>query len=237
LSLRTALVALAFISEDKFAVGIVIVVLVVTTVVARSLRPALTVVGTMAANYVVIEVMKFAFGRTSPDTGEDLFGVNALSYPSGHSANTIIIWTLLLRIIFGLWGDKISFLSTPLRRFLLVASLAVVFGGSLVGLNYHWLTDIVAGWLIGIALSMLAPSPLPAHLQPENRHLRQAQPTGRTSASTNPARAFGTNQVLFRGIFSRDRLTATKSPTETGATKTAAAAAPASTSAASHDGP
>ncbi|WP_344313446.1 phosphatase PAP2 family protein [Fodinicola feengrottensis] len=235
LSLHTGLVALAFISEDVYAVGLVVAVLAVATIAARSLRPALTVVGTMAANWVVIEVMKTAFGRTAPDTGEDLFGVNALSYPSGHSANTIIIWTLLLRIIFGLWGDKISFLSTPLRRFLVVASLAVVFGGSLVGLNYHWLTDIVAGWLIGIALSMLAPSPLPEHLRPENRHLREA--AQRTSASTNPARAFGTNHVLLRGIFSRDRLTATKSSTETGATRTAATASPASTSAASHDGP
>lgn len=234
LSLRAGLVALAFISEDKYAVALVVVVLLVATVTARSLRPALTVVGTMAANYVVIEVMKFAFGRTAPDTGEDLFGVDALSYPSGHSANTIIIWTLLLRIIFGLWGDKIGLLRTPLRRFLVISSLAVVFGGSLVGLNYHWLTDIVAGWLIGIALSMLAPSPLPVHLRPENRHLRDAQ---RASAKTSPARAFGMNHVLLRGIFSRDKLTATKSSTETGETKTAAAAAPASTSAASHDGP
>jgi membrane-associated phospholipid phosphatase len=237
LSLRSGLVFLAFISEDKYAVGLVIIVLLAATVTARSLRPALTVVGTMAANYVVIEVMKFAFGRTAPDTGEDLFGVDALSYPSGHSANTIIIWTLLLRIVFGLWGDRIGFLSTPMRRFAVVSLLAVVFGMSLVGLNYHWLTDIVAGWLIGIALSMLAPSPLPFHLRPENRHLRDAQSDGSTSASTNPARAFGMNQVLLRGIFSRARLTDTKSETETGATKTAAAAAPASTSAASHDGP
>ncbi len=228
-SLRTILIPIAFIGEDRSAVAFIAAILVIATVTTRSLRPGLTVVGTMAANFVVIEVTKFAFGRTAPDTGEDFFGGGALSYPSGHSANTIIIWTLLLRIVIGLWGHKMPFLRTPMRRFAVVATLAVVFGGSLVGLNQHWVTDIVAGWLIGIALSMLAPSPLPAHLQPQNRQ--------RTSANTSPARAFGTNQVLLRGIFSRARLTDTKSSTETGDTRTAATPEPVSTSAASHDGP
>lgn len=235
LSLRTILIPIAFIGEDRSAVAFIAAILIVATVATRSLRPGLTVVGTMAANYVVITVTKIAFGRTAPDTGEDVFGGGdffggpALSYPSGHSANTVIIWTLLLRIVIGLWGDKMPFLRTPLRRFLVVATLAVVFGGSLIGLNQHWVTDIVAGWMIGIALSLLAPSPLPAHLRPENRHLM--------SANTRPARAFGMNQVLFLGIFSRARFTDTKSSTETGDTRIAATAEPVSTSAASHDGP
>src|SRR5690606_41311787 len=55
-----------------------------------------------------------------------------------------------------------------------------------------------------------------------------------SSASTNPARAFGTNQVLLRGIFCRARLTATKSSTLTGAISTASCARPRSTCSCSH---
>jgi undecaprenyl-diphosphatase len=128
----------------------------------------MVVVGSLLATALAVGTMKLAFGRTAPSSGEDVFGTSALSYPSGHAVNTVIIWTLVLRILVGLYGDQLSALRTPARRALLVAMVAAACGVSMVGLNYHWFTDVLAGWLVGVAISLLAPSPLPLGFVPES---------------------------------------------------------------------
>jgi undecaprenyl-diphosphatase len=158
---RDSLVPLTFLGQRGIAVLPLVLVTLLAMVRTRSVRPLVTVVGVLLSTAFVVGAMKLSLGRTAPDTGMDIFGADASSYPSGHAVNTVIIWTLVLRIVFGLYGDKLSAVSTPLRRALLVAMVATGCGISMVGLNYHWLTDVLAGWLLGIALALLAPSPLP----------------------------------------------------------------------------
>ena len=69
------------------------------------------------------------------------------SFPSGHALNATVVLGLAAYLV--MLGRR------HLRSKLLVASAVVVFvvamGLSRVWLGHHWLTDVMAGWLVGLA--------------------------------------------------------------------------------------
>lgn len=146
--------------------GVAILPLVAVTLLAmwrtRSIRPLVVVMGTLLGTALVVGTMKLGFGRTAPGSAADVFGTDSLSYPSGHAVNTIVIWTLVLRMLVGLYGNRLRLLRTSTARALLVGLISAACGVSMVGLNYHWLSDVLAGWLLGVAIVVLTPSALPA---------------------------------------------------------------------------
>jgi membrane-associated phospholipid phosphatase len=159
---RAVLAPLTYLGQRGYVVVPLIVVTLLTMWRTRSSRPLIVAAGTLLATAVIVGAMKFGFGRTAPSSGEDLFGSGDLSYPSGHAVNTVIIWTLVLRMLVGLYGRQLRLLRGSLPRMVLVAVVALANAASMVGMNYHWVSDVVAGWLIGVMLALLAPSPLPA---------------------------------------------------------------------------
>jgi membrane-associated phospholipid phosphatase len=102
--------------------------------------------------------LKFIFGRTWPDTwvenipsfirdgtyGFNLFhgGAGYASFPSGHAAVTCAVISVLW-IIY-----------PTLRAIYLILILGVVVG--LVGANYHFLSDVIAGAFVGISSGWMA---------------------------------------------------------------------------------
>ncbi len=97
--------------------------------------------------------LKLLFGRTWPETWvknnasfihDGVYGFNFMhggsayqSFPSGHMATACAVLTVLW-----LWYPK-------LRGFYAVAGFAVAAG--LVGANYHFLSDVIAGAFVGIS--------------------------------------------------------------------------------------
>jgi len=102
----------------------------------------------------VKEQLKFAFGRTWPETwtngnpswiGDGIFqfvpfhgGKGWMSFPSGHTAETAAPMAVLWRAAPSAW------------RPLWAAVVALVAIG-LLGADFHWLSDVVAGAYVGIA--------------------------------------------------------------------------------------
>lgn len=102
--------------------------------------------------------LKFIFGRTWPETWvqnnasfirDGAYGFNLIhggagyaSFPSGHSATICAVITVL-------W-----ILYPKLRALYLVAGLAVAIG--LIGANYHFLSDVIAGAFVGISTGWMA---------------------------------------------------------------------------------
>lgn len=128
----------------------------------RSIRPLLVVAGAFLATYLTIGPMKLLLDRGYPHNWklahpEELFSdpAGGTAYPSGHVANTIVwygVIALLLAALLRALGRP------PLRPgphlAIRVVPPVVVFCTTTY-LGYHWLTDSVAGLLLGLFLGRL----------------------------------------------------------------------------------
>lgn len=104
-------------------------------------------VGTFAGR-MLVELQKYELGRMRPDQNPHLVNVYSLSFPSGHSANSMMVYVTL----------ALTLVDDPRRRMLwLFAAFALVFliGLSRPMLGVHWPSDVVAGWSFGLLWAML----------------------------------------------------------------------------------
>jgi membrane-associated phospholipid phosphatase len=116
----------------------------------RSVRPVLPVLAAFALTFVSVTILKDATDRPAPHAHaangytRGYFGDGGVSYPSGHLVNAIV-WYGVLALLLTTW------LPERWRRALRIVP-PVVLCFSTVYLGYHWLTDTVAGVLLGIVL-------------------------------------------------------------------------------------
>ena len=126
----------------------------------RSVRAALPFVAAFVLTYFTIGPAKIVFDRAAPAfTGPDpteLFnpaavGKYGMSYPSGHMGN-VLVWYAVFAILAA------ALLRRPLTRWewlgIRVVPAAIVFVTT-VYLGFHWVTDSVAGVLLGFVLARL----------------------------------------------------------------------------------
>jgi membrane-associated phospholipid phosphatase len=130
----------------------------------RSVRPVLVFAGVFVLTYVTIGPLKIWLDRAAPAfDGPDrlvLFnpyasGTEAMSYPSGHVANALawygVIAVLLNALLRSLERPQLSPRAYALLR---VLPPAIVFCTT-TWLAFHWITDSVAGLLLGLILTRL----------------------------------------------------------------------------------
>ncbi|WP_068747131.1 phosphatase PAP2 family protein [Tsukamurella pseudospumae] len=88
--------------------------------------------------------VKNALGRERPPIPPRLLQIDSLSFPSGHALNSMVVLTTLAVAAHALTG----------RRWPLAAALAgsIAIGLSRVYLAAHWMTDVLAGWAIGLVV-------------------------------------------------------------------------------------
>jgi membrane-associated phospholipid phosphatase len=133
-----------------------------STLSGRVLSKRQTTALVCSISLIVAEVtknqLKFIFGRTWPETwvqnnpsfirdgayGINLFhgGAGYASFPSGHSAVTCAVISVL-------WN-----LYPNLRAVYLIVVFAVAIG--LIGANYHFLSDVIAGSFVGVSTGWMA---------------------------------------------------------------------------------
>jgi membrane-associated phospholipid phosphatase len=128
---------------------------------SRRLWPALVIVVALLLTGVTIGPMKFWADRGYPHNfalahPEELFSdpVHGTAYPSGHVANAIVwygVIALMLRSLRELGGGPAGgWWDRPLR----VLPPVLVFVCTTY-LGFHWITDSVAGLLLGLLLDRL----------------------------------------------------------------------------------
>jgi len=120
----------------------------------RSIRPLVIAVGATFALNFVVGILKLASGRESPRTGgPELFVGDNVLFPSGHTANVIFVYGLLVALLFR-YGD----VRVPVRRLLVagVAFIGVLMTVISVYRHTHWLSDLVAGAMIGGAMLQIS---------------------------------------------------------------------------------
>lgn len=134
-------VAQAF--EFAGGVGSVIVialVLIAALLIARRFRGALTLAIAMTVSETVTAVIKVAIARPRP--ADSLSDVGFTSFPSGHTAAAaVLVVTLALLIGRWFWAPAIAWI--------------VLMAWSRTCLEAHWLSDVVAGAVLGASVAVL----------------------------------------------------------------------------------
>ncbi|GAB3445444.1 phosphatase PAP2 family protein [Streptomonospora sediminis] len=120
----------------------------------RSWRPiilgAVGVFGMMS----LVASMKLIFTRSHPRTGDPAFFADGVSFPSGHGANAIMIYGLVLFLIIRYRAAR-PHIVRRLGYCIVGISLLQIFVS--VYLHFHWFTDLLAGMAaggLGLALTI-----------------------------------------------------------------------------------
>lgn len=113
-------------------------------------RRLLTVflVASAIGGIVLADVVKGWADRARPSTVGQIIVETTPSYPSGHATSSIAVW-LALAIVF------LVVLPKPSRWWVggALAVFAVLVGLSRIVAGVHWPSDVLGGWLLGIAWS------------------------------------------------------------------------------------
>jgi len=147
---------LNFLGNGGPLTGLCLIIAVVLARHRRAVWPVLTVVAAFLLAGIAIMPLKLWTDRAAPKSRlpdkVEIFndlppGEYDLSYPSGHLVNTIV-WYAVLALLLAPWLRPVA------RRWLRTAPPVIVFCTTIY-LNFHWLTDSVAGLLLGVVLGRI----------------------------------------------------------------------------------
>ncbi|MCX4849754.1 phosphatase PAP2 family protein [Streptomyces sp. NBC_00893] len=115
----------------------------------RGERPlAVWVAATSVLGTVVQQGLKSAVGRARPQWPDPVDSAHYAAFPSGHAMTATVSCGLLLWLLHRHGAG-----ARPWRSALVVACVSVVgVGVTRLYLGVHWLSDVLAGWLLGAAL-------------------------------------------------------------------------------------
>ena len=124
---------------------------VLGAVVSRRFRLALIVAVVIVVATLFTDLVKDYVARPRPP-GEPLVSASGYSFPSGHTLNSTATYGLLA--VVALW----SRLPLAIRRAAVIAgvTLPILVGLSRIALGVHYPTDVLGGWLAGVAFVALA---------------------------------------------------------------------------------
>ncbi|WP_310383492.1 phosphatase PAP2 family protein [Roseateles sp.] len=155
-SLRAGHPWLAAIMRDFSALGSTAVMTLFTLISVGYLTlvsarvTALLVATSVCTGAVFVQILKAAFGRLRPEAGFADLVATGLSFPSGHTSMSAIVFLTLGALIASTRSR------VPERLYVLAAAalLALLVGVSRVLLGVHWATDVLGGWAFGAAWAM-----------------------------------------------------------------------------------
>ena len=109
-------------------------------------RPAVIAGAAVFGLNLVVLILKLSLGREGPYTVDPSFFNGGMAYPSGHSANIILVYGLCVYLV-----SRYAQLSRRSLGMLwgAVGTLAILMLVTSLTLDWHWFADLVAGFLIG----------------------------------------------------------------------------------------
>ncbi|MEU8818672.1 phosphatase PAP2 family protein [Actinoplanes sp. NPDC048796] len=118
--------------------------------VRRGSRPLAWWVGvTMVAGGLLGVLLKLLFERHRPSFLDPVAMAAGYSFPSGHALNNALGAAVFLLVLLPMTRGR------PRRRLALLAAgigIPLVTGVFRVGLGVHWVSDVVGGWIFGLAV-------------------------------------------------------------------------------------
>ncbi|MHA7223460.1 phosphatase PAP2 family protein [Arthrobacter sp. RHLT1-20] len=114
----------------------------------RTWRPIILVCGAAAVSITATTFGKNLFGRARPDFVHAVPPYETSpSFPSGHALNSTVVIGVLVYL------TCLQLKKTSARAAVIAAGVIfiVAMGLSRVFLGHHWMTDVIAAWLLGLA--------------------------------------------------------------------------------------
>lgn len=135
-------------STDTITIVILCAVLVIVPVTRKKYGLPLTAAALI--NMGIYKAMKHIFLRARPDVIYHLVEQGGYSFPSGHSATSMLVYGLLFYLVGRYCKNQ------KLKVLLQTACgiLVVTVGPSRLYVGVHWATDVLAGWCVGAAVLM-----------------------------------------------------------------------------------
>lgn len=118
------------------------------TFAGRTWRPLILVGGAAAVSVTATTAGKKLFGRARPEHAEAVPPYETSpSFPSGHALNTTVVIGLVVYLAC------LQIQRTVARVSMITAGslFIIAMGLSRVFLGHHWMTDVIAAWLLGLA--------------------------------------------------------------------------------------
>ena len=117
--------------------------------VSRRYRLVMVIAVVLIGSALLTDAVKDLVMRQRPP--DPITGTNGYSFPSGHTLNSTATYGLLAVIA---WRSR---LSLAIRRLAVTMGFVapILVGLSRIALGAHWPTDVLAGWLAGIAFVAL----------------------------------------------------------------------------------
>lgn len=114
----------------------------------RRFKSAATLVVASFGGRLLVEFQKDWMMRLRPADHRHLVEAQSYAFPSGHSANSAIVYLMLALLLTT---------SYPRRMIAVWAAawLAVLVGASRVALGVHWPTDVIGGWSFALFWTLL----------------------------------------------------------------------------------
>ena len=127
-----------------FVLAAAAVVAIAALTASARRREAAFLFTVMVAELLLNLALKSAFARSRPPSGEALVHAGGYAFPSGHAMASA---TFALALVVIAWPTR-----WRVPAALLAAAFALLMGASRVYLGVHWLTDVLAGWAMAVAV-------------------------------------------------------------------------------------
>jgi membrane-associated phospholipid phosphatase len=132
-------------------VGMTIIAACITALMVvrwRSRTPLVLMAIAVAGSLTLTTVGKTVVGRVRPPLSDAVppFETSP-SFPSGHALNSTVIAGLVAYLVLRRLESRLARVTTVV----LAAAWAIAIGVSRVFLGHHWLTDVIFGWILGLA--------------------------------------------------------------------------------------
>ncbi|MGH8869355.1 MAG: phosphatase PAP2 family protein [Actinomycetes bacterium] len=114
----------------------------------RSWRPVFVLTGSLVALNLFVGFLKLGFGRGKPYYGDPALFVDGMLFPSGHAGNAVLTWAIVGYLI-ARYARVRSPRAWLIGTAVLTTVVTLVVGVASVYYDTHWVTDLVAGWLVG----------------------------------------------------------------------------------------
>jgi undecaprenyl-diphosphatase len=131
--------------------AVVIVFCLLLVAIPRSRKTiALPVSITVILSSILNVALKNIFARNRPNILR-LINETSYSFPSGHAMINASLYTMLILLIFKFMQNK----PRKIALSTLCVALTIAIGFSRIYLGVHYAGDVIGGWLIGFAVSVI----------------------------------------------------------------------------------